>query len=136
MARQRGALFSGRAWGVLMGGGKPTRSILTKHGERRVRKRQKCPKKSAEARAQEALTQGLPHWRAKGQVKAFLDQVWEQHGGQYMVMHHGALYVFGTPKGPLITTYPLGGKLGQEAIKQQRRYKADSPVAGGQSKGQ
>ena len=94
---------------------------LTHHGAKRLRKRQKCPKQQVKKRVQAALEKGLPHWQAKGQLKAHLDQVWAKEGTAYLVVYHGALYVFNGPKGALITMYTLNGKLGQEARKQQKQ---------------
>jgi len=102
--------------------GKDKAVKITKHGSKRLRKRQGCSKQSVEERAGQALKQGLPHHAVVGSLKKYLDGIWALHEGEYLVIFQGGLYVFGTPQGPLVTMWQLQGKQRQIASKQEQRW--------------
>lgn len=85
--------------------------MLTRHGEKRIARRAGVGKRGAEKLADEALAEGTPRDDTKGKLRRYLDSLYFQHGPTFIAVHHGAVYIFGSKAGPLITTFSLPGNL-------------------------
>ena len=68
---------------------------VTKHGERRVRKRFGVPRKAVIGVAQTALSCGLRHREARGKLRRYLDGVFLREGkADNLRVYAGYVFVF------------------------------------------
>lgn len=82
----------------------------TKHGEKRIRKRQKVSKKNVEKEIENALEYGLTHSECKGKLKKYVDRLFFQYYNSNIRIYKYNVFIF-TKDNKLITTYALPGNL-------------------------
>lgn len=68
---------------------------VTRHGEKRIRKRLGLKKKSADRIAEKVLERGVTHAEAKGSLGNYMDSLFLSHGtANNMRIYNRAVYVF------------------------------------------
>jgi hypothetical protein len=73
---------------------------VSRHGEKRLRKRLNIPKKAVERKFHEALEKGIPHHQYKGQFRKYLDYWCIRHGSKAIVHQNTIFFI----KGEVMTT--------------------------------
>lgn len=100
---------------------------VTRHGEKRIRKRLGLKKKSADRIAEKALERGVTHAEAKGSLGSYMDSLFLSHGtANNMRIYNRAVYVF--RNNVLITVLALPKRYIGLADKLQKQ-KTASPAA-------
>lgn len=87
---------------------------LTKHGEKRLRKRGGIPKRIAPRLAEEALLNGKRQKDFKGAFRGYLDKK-GMESGKTPIVYRGQIYFFVDTT--LITMFPIPGKYREAALK-------------------
>lgn len=89
-------------------------TIITRHGEKRSRKRLGLKKKAIERDVEAALEQGATHADTRGRLRKFLDKLYLSHeNATNMRIHRGRVYLFN--EDTLITVITLPGNLQKTA---------------------
>lgn len=86
-------------------------SKYTKHGENRIRKRQKVKKKNVDKEIELALNKGLTHSECKGNLKRYVTRCWFNHKHSYARVYKNSIYFFRNTDNTFLTVYPLPGNL-------------------------
>lgn len=97
-------------------------SNYTKHGQKRIRKRQGVKKSNLEDEIDKVLEEGLSHGDCKGKLKKYLDRLWFSHKSGYFRVYKSNIYIFDFNTDRLITMYALPGhlnKIYQQCLKKK-----------------
>ena len=85
-------------------------TVLTRHGEKRLRKRAGLKKKTAKKESAKALKEGITHAESRGRLRKFLDKLFLSHQKANNIrVYKGRVYLF--HKDILITAISLPGNL-------------------------
>ena len=98
-------------------------SKYTKHGENRIRKRQKVKKKNVDKEIELALNKGLTHSECKGNLKRYVTRGWFNHKHSYSRVYKNSIYFSRNTDNTFLTVYPLPGNLNtvyQECMKKKK----------------
>lgn len=91
---------------------------VTRHGEKRTRKRLGINRSAVSKQVQKALDEGLFRDQAIGSLRKYLDDIHGQYPASLMAVYNSAIYIFQSKKGKLITMYHLPGKYRKSAQAQ------------------
>ncbi|XWX29893.1 hypothetical protein KQUDLBSD_CDS0045 [Staphylococcus phage PG-2021_40] len=83
----------------------------TKHGETRIRKRQKIKKKNVQKEIDLAFKEGLTHSECKGKLGKYVTRCWFNHKHSYARVYKNSIYFFSNSNDTFLTVYPLPGNL-------------------------
>ena len=81
-------------------------AIITKHAEKRARKRIGIPKKSVQKNAKRALEHGLCHADSTGRLSKYFTWLFLEHGNTNTRIYNDYVYIF-TDDEVLVTVFPL-----------------------------
>lgn len=98
---------------------------LTRHGDKRLRKRNGLKRKAVAKQVEAAKTKGLPRLKAKGQLRTFLNGKFRVHTRTDFTVYQDNIFVFALDDGALVTTYHLPKSLVSSARKQIARLSKD-----------
>lgn len=98
-------------------------SKYTKHGENRIRKRQKVKKKNIQKELDLALEKGLTHSECKGKLGKYVTKCWFNHSYSYARVYKNSIYFFRQSDNTFLTVYPIPGNL--QSVYQESMKKKD-----------
>ena len=97
---------------------------VTRHADKRIRKRVGLPKSAVQANARKALRYGITHAETTGGLRRYLDYLWHQHEtANNMRIYCGNVYIFCDET--LVTVWPLPEKFRKRASDLKQRKEKD-----------
>lgn len=104
---------------------------LTRHGERRVRKRTGVPKRSAARAVGRAVLHGTPREAVSGGLRRYLDILYRRSASQGkdadIIVYGNNIYLFCNKA--LITTWPLPERYRRMGEKRRKVYEIEEMEA-------
>lgn len=87
---------------------------VTRHANKRIRKRVGLPKSAVQNNARKALLYGITRDETSGGLRRYLDYLWYQHGTANNIrIYCGSVYIF--CEDVLVTVFPLPEKFRKRA---------------------
>lgn len=98
---------------------------VTRHADKRIRKRNGLPRSAVEKNAANALVYGITRTESNGALHRYMDALWHKYrNGDNARVYNGSVYIFDSET--LITVFPLPPKYRKTAENQKKERKEDA----------